>query len=407
MDESEFANIIRKAGGRAFIVGGWVRDQLRGIMPHDKDFVVSGVETENFEVLFPTAMKVGRSFPVYLLTLSGKKSEVALARTERKCGHGYTGFEVKANKDVTIEEDLFRRDTTMNAIAMELPEKVIIDPYGGMTAIQEKKIQAVSKHFLEDPVRSLRAARQAATFGFSITSETRELMQQTRAELELEPTERVIGELQMALTAEKPSVFFRELKQAQLLSTVFPAIAALAGKTQPKEFHPEGDAFEHSLDILDRVAMTVQDVAVRFAALVHDLGKGTTPKEMEPHHYGHEERGIIELDKWNERMLLPKIWRQTAEFVIKEHMRAPRLEKWGKIVDLLLGLNRLPVRATDVLAIFAADHHGLPDYLLEYTENLNLILEVRGKDAPESLDGPAVGEWIRSEQIRRLKRKYC
>ena len=128
---------------------------------------------------------------------------------------------------------------------------------------------------------------------------------------------------------------------------------------------------------------------------------------MEPHHYGHEERGIIELDKWNERMLLPKIWRQTAEFVIKEHMRAPRLEKWGKIVDLLLGLNRLPVRATDVLAIFAADHHGLPDYLLEYTENLNLILEVRGKDAPESLDGPAVGEWIRSEQIRRLKRKYC
>ena len=406
MSEIEFAKKINDVGGRVFIVGGWVRDFLRGKEPHDKDFVISGLSDAEFEALFPEAVRVGKSFPVYLLMIDGEMSEIALARTEQKTGHGYTGFAVHSDKQITIEDDLYRRDSTINAIAMELPMGNIIDPYGGIEDIKSQTIRAVSEHFLEDPVRSLRAARQAATFAYMISDETVEYMKKTRDELLTEPAERIFGEMQKALTADKPSVFFRQLKRAELLEAVFPEIAALCGKTQPVEFHPEGDAFDHSLDILDKVAAEVSDDAVRFAALVHDLGKGTTPKEMEPHHYGHEQRGLVELDKWNQRMTLPKKWLQIAEFVIKEHMRAPRLEKLGKIVDLLTEINRMPVNASDILEIFFADHKGLPDYLIEYTDNLKLILSVNGKNAPELLSGPKVGEWIKAEQIRLLQRKY-
>lgn len=400
MQEMAFVKQVRAAGGKVYAVGGWVRDQLRGVSPKDKDYVVAGLTTEAFTALFPEAKCVGISFPVFLLPMGKWSAEIALARRERKRGTGYRGFAVEADGTVTIEEDLFRRDTAINSMAMELPGERLIDPYGGQNDIDKHLIRAVSSHFMDDPVRALRAARQAAEFDFSVTPETISYMTACQDELCREPGERILGELTRALSSPRPSVFFRVLRQAGLLEAVFPEIHALIDKTQPAFFHPEGDAFEHTMYIVDAVAAEKEDVVTRFAALAHDLGKGTTPSEMLPHHYGHEDRGIEVFDAWGKRLPFSTRWRETARFVIAEHMRAPRLNKPGKIVRLLLALSRLPIGAAGFSLIIQKDHGSLPSYLAHASEYLRLIQSVRGTDAPKGLRGKAIGDWILSRQIQ-------
>lgn len=400
MQEMAFVKQVRAAGGKVYAVGGWVRDQLRGVSPKDKDYVVAGLTAEAFTALFPEAKCVGISFPVFLLPMGKWSAEIALARRERKRGTGYRGFAVEADGTVTIEEDLFRRDTTINSMAMELPGERLIDPYGGQNDIDKHLIRAVSSHFMDDPVRALRAARQAAEFDFSVTPETISYMTACQDELCREPGERILGELTRALSSPRPSVFFRVLRQAGLLEAVFPEIHALIDKTQPAFFHPEGDAFEHTMYIVDAVAAENEDVVTRFAALAHDLGKGTTPSEMLPHHYGHEDRGIEVLDAWGKRLPFSTRWRETARFVIAEHMRAPRLNKPGKIVRLLLALDRLPIGVVGFSLIIQKDHGSLPSYLAHASEYLRLIQSVRGTDAPKGLRGKAIGDWLLSRQIQ-------
>lgn len=400
MQEMAFVKQVRAAGGKVYAVGGWVRDQLRGVSPKDKDYVVAGLTAEAFTALFPEAKCVGISFPVFLLPMGKWSAEIALARRERKRGTGYRGFAVEADGTVTIEEDLFRRDTTINSMAMELPGERLIDPYGGQNDIDKHLIRAVSSHFMDDPVRALRVARQAAEFDFSVTPETISYMTACQDELCREPGERILGELTRALSSPRPSVFFRVLRQAGLLEAVFPEIHALIDKTQPAFFHPEGDAFEHTMYIVDAVAAENEDVVTRFAALAHDLGKGTTPSEMLPHHYGHEDRGIEVLDAWGKRLPFSTRWRETARFVIAEHMRAPRLNKPGKIVRLLLALSRLPIGAAGFSLIIQKDHGSLPSYLAHASEYLCLIQSVRGTDAPKGLRGKAIGDWLLSRQIQ-------
>lgn len=400
MQEMAFVKQVRAAGGKVYAVGGWVRDQLRGVSPKDKDYVVAGLTAEAFTALFPEAKCVGISFPVFLLPMGKWSAEIALARRERKRGTGYRGFAVEADGTVTIEEDLFRRDTTINSMAMELPGERLIDPYGGQNDIDKHLIRAVSSHFMDDPVRALRAARQAAEFDFSVTPETISYMTACQDELCREPGERILGELTRALSSPRPSVFFRVLRQAGLLEAVFPEIHALIDKTQPAFFHPEDDAFEHTMYIVDAVAAENEDVVTRFAALAHDLGKGTTPSEMLPHHYGHEDRGIEVLDAWGKRLPFSTRWRETARFVIAEHMRAPRLNKPGKIVRLLLALSRLPIGAAGFSLIIQKDHGSLPSYLAHASEYLRLIQSVRGTDAPKGLRGKAIGDWLLSRQIQ-------
>ena len=400
MQEMAFVKQVRAAGGKVYAVGGWVRDQLRGVSPKDKDYVVAGLTAEAFTALFPEAKCVGISFPVFLLPMGKWSAEIALARRERKRGTGYRGFAVEADGTVTIEEDLFRRDTTINSMAMELPGERLIDPYGGQNDIDKHLIRAVSSHFMDDPVRALRAARQAAEFDFSVTPETISYMTACQDELCREPGERILGDLTRALSSPRPSVFFRVLRQAGLLEAVFPEIHALIDKTQPAFFHPEGDAFEHTMYIVDAVAAENEDVVTRFAALAHDLGKGTTPSEMLPHHYGHEDRGIEVLDAWGKRLPFSTRWRETARFVIAEHMRAPRLNKPGKIVRLLLALSRLPIGAAGFSLIIQKDHGSLPSYLAHASEYLRLIQSVRGTDAPKGLRGKAIGDWLLSRQIQ-------
>ena len=402
MREEEFVKAVEGAGGTVYLVGGWVRDHLRGATPRDKDFVITGLEREAFAELFPAASLIGHAFPVYLVEIDGVRSEVSFARRERKSGHGYRGFAVDFGAEVTIEDDLFRRDTRINSMAYRLPAMELIDPYGGRSDLAHCVIRATSHHFSEDPVRALRAARQAAELGFVIEDGTRTLMADCAAELEEEPTERIVHELSRALAAPQPSLFFEALAHASLLESVFPEIFALKGKTQPPQYHPEGDAYCHTMQIVDVVARKTQTIEARFAALVHDIGKGKTPEEMLPHHYGHEQRGLLVLDAWNKRMTLPKSWLMAAHFVIKEHMRAPLLKKTGKIADLLLAVEKSGLSFADFRRIICADHGTLPYHLVHGEELLRKMLQVRGTEAPPELRGADVGKWLREERVRRL-----
>ena len=402
MREEEFVKAVEGAGGTVYLVGGWVRDHLRGATPRDKDFVITGLEREAFTELFPAASLIGHAFPVYLVEIDGVRSEVSFARRERKSGHGYRGFAVDFGAEVTIKDDLFRRDTRINSMAYRLPAMELIDPYGGRGDLAHCVIRATSHHFSEDPVRALRAARQAAELGFVIEDGTRTLMADCAAELEEEPKERIVHELSRALAAPQPSLFFEALAHASLLESVFPEIFALKGKTQPPQYHPEGDAYCHTMQIVDVVARKTQTIEARFAALVHDIGKGQTPEEMLPHHYGHEQRGLLVLDAWNKRMTLPKSWLMAAHFVIKEHMRAPLLKKTGKIADLLLAVEKSGLSFADFRRIICADHGTLPYYLVHGEDLLRKMLQVRGTEAPPELRGADVGKWLREERVRRL-----
>ena len=402
MREEEFVKAVEGAGGTVYLVGGWVRDHLRGATPRDKDFVITGLEREAFAELFPAASLIGHAFPVYLVEIDGVRSEVSFARRERKSGHGYRGFAVDFGAEVTIEDDLFRRDTRINSMAYRLPAMELIDPYGGRSDLAHCVIRATSHHFSEDPVRALRAARQAAELGFVIDEGTQVLMADCATELEEEPTERIVHELSRALAAPQPSLFFEALAHASLLESVFPEIFALKGKTQPPEYHPEGDAYCHTMQVVDVVARKTQTIEARFAALVHDIGKGKTPEEMLPHHYGHEQRGLLVLDAWNKRMTLPKSWLMAAHFVIKEHMRAPLLKKTGKIADLLLAVEKSGLSFADFRRIVCADHGTLPYHLVHGEDLLRKMLQVRGTEAPPELRGADVGKWLREERVRRL-----
>jgi len=398
--EKIFAKKIQAHGGRVYIAGGWVRDKVRGVKAKDKDYVVSGLAEKLFCQLFPLARKVGKSFPVYLLEIDQKNCEIAFARREKKNGLGYRGFSVVYDETVTIEEDLYRRDTTMNSMAWELPDGRLLDPYDGQADIQKKIIRATSAHFLEDPVRALRAARQAAEMEFSIEDATVMLMRQCRSELAAEPQERFLQELVRALHCPRPSLFFRALQAADLLAIAFPEIFALIGKTQPVDVHPEGDAFEHTLQLVDQVAALDCRPLVRFAALLHDLGKGVTPVADLPHHFGHESAGLEVLAAWSARMTFPKRWLQGAAFAIREHMRAPQINKAGKIVELLLAAEKNPLGLSGFTAIILADNKSLPDYLEHYDIYLPAIHAVQADERPPELAGKAIGEWLRQKQVQ-------
>ncbi len=347
MTEIEFAQKIKEIGGTAYLVGGAVRDKFRGVQAHDRDYCVTGITENIFAENFPTALKFGKSFPVYSFDIDGKNCEIAFARTERKIGSGYRGFKVNFDSDVNIEKDLYRRDTTINAMAIDILRGEVIDPFGGREDVANKKIRAVSEHFTDDPVRALRAARQSAQFNFEITPDTLKAMNLCAFELKNEPGERIFSELKNALKTKKPSVFFRSLEKAGILSVTFPEIDNLRGKIQPVEFHPEGDAYAHTLKILDEVSEINQKPEIRFAALAHDFGKGTTPFEMLPHHYRHDKRGLDVLNEMNARITLPADWRKIAAFVISEHMRAPQMTHPGKIVDFLMKLHNSTISVDD------------------------------------------------------------
>ncbi|WP_028487329.1 multifunctional CCA addition/repair protein [Thiomicrorhabdus chilensis] len=305
--------------GQAYLVGGAVRDALLGIEVYDRDWVVVGSRPE--AMLQAGFEQVGKDFPVFLHPKT--KEEYALARTERKSGIGYHGFEVSASADVTLEEDLLRRDLTINAMA-QTPQGALIDPYGGQDDLQKRILRHVSPAFSEDPLRVLRVARFAAklqAFDFKLHADTRDLMQHMvqSGELAALTPERVWQEVVKALNTQKPSVFFMVLREVGALKVLFPELDRLFVVTQPPKHHPEGDVGTHTMMVLDAAACLSDDLEVRFAALMHDLGKGLTPEEFWPKHHGHEAAGVPVVAALCRRYRVPKKTQQLAEKVTEWH----------------------------------------------------------------------------------------
>lgn len=309
---------------KTYLVGGAVRDSLLGLSPKERDWVVVGGSPEELLALGYTP--VGKDFPVFLHPRT--KEEYALARTERKTGPGYTGFAFHAAPDVTLEQDLARRDLTINAIAQD-EDGTLIDPYHGQADLDAGILRHVSPAFTEDPVRILRIARFAARFakfGFKVAHETNALMRNMVDDGEVNAlvAERVWKEFEKALTEERPTTFFKVLRGCGALAKLFPEIDRLYGVPQPEQHHPEIDTGVHVMMVLDQATQLSTDPRVRFAALTHDLGKGTTPQEEWPRHIGHEARSVKLVHELCDRLRIPNDYRDIAALTAEYHTHCHR-----------------------------------------------------------------------------------
>ncbi len=346
----------------AFVVGGAVRDELLGLPVKERDWVVVGSSAE--EMLRLGYRQVGKDFPVFLHPETGE--EYALARTEKSTGPGYHGFSFDVSANVTLEEDLARRDLTINSIARR-ENGELVDPYGGQTDVESRILRHTSAAFAEDPLRVLRVARFAARFAplsFTIDPGTKALMQEMTRNGEIDSLrpERVWLETDKALAEPRPDVYFETLRESDALAVVFPEVDALFGVPQPPRWHPEIDTGIHVLLCLKIAAELSDDTAVRFATLTHDLGKATTPADMLPRHTGHERRSVEILESFCERLPVPRRYRDLAIAVARDHgivHRAAEL-KPGTILKLIEGSDgiRRPKRFESLLLACEADARG-------------------------------------------------
>ncbi|HDV0903830.1 TPA: multifunctional CCA addition/repair protein [Vibrio fluvialis] len=345
-----------------YLVGGAVRDQLLQLPVYDKDWVVVGSSPE--EMLNAGFQAVGKDFPVFLHPKT--REEHALARTERKTGSGYTGFACHFAPDVTLEEDLLRRDLTINAMA-QTKDGTLIDPYGGQRDLQDRVLRHVSEAFVEDPLRVLRVARFAAKLahlGFSVAEETLALMQHISASGELQhlTPERVWQEWHKSLSTRSPHIFLQVLRDCGALKIVLPELDRLFGVPQPEKWHPEIDTGVHTLMVAEQAALLSESLTVRFAAQVHDLGKGVTPDSEWPSHKLHCHTGLKLIEALCARVKVPNEFRDLALAVCAQHSnvhRAAELKPATKLKVLnLLDVWRKPQRLDEVLLCCEADHRG-------------------------------------------------
>ncbi|MBJ2066747.1 multifunctional CCA addition/repair protein [Serratia odorifera] len=347
---------------KTYLVGGAVRDRLLKIPVFDHDWVVVGATPE--ELLALGYQQVGRDFPVFLNP--NTHEEYALARTERKSGQGYTGFVCHAAPDVTLEEDLQRRDLTINAIA-QTTDGELVDPYHGVDDLNARVLRHVSAAFSEDPLRVLRVARFAARFahlGFTIAPETAALMRQMTdsGELSALTAERVWKETEKALQSDNPQVYFQVLRDCHALQVLFPEIDALFGVPAPEKWHPEIDTGVHTLMTLAIAARLTPEIDVRFAALCHDLGKGLTPKQYWPHHHGHGPAGVRLVEQLCQRLRVPNPIRDLSKLVAEYHdlihtVNKLRPETLLKLFDAI-DVWRKPQRLEQMILTSEADARG-------------------------------------------------
>ena len=345
---------------KTYIVGGAVRDELLGLAVKDKDYVVVGSTPQ--AMLDAGYKPVGKDFPVFLHPKT--HDEYALARTERKTSAGYKGFVVHASPEVTLEEDLARRDLTINAIAKGADGK-LIDPFNGIADIQTKTLRHVSHAFAEDPVRILRIARFAARFtDFTVAPETLTLMRQMveAGEVDALVSERVWQELSKGLMEQAPSRMFELLRACGALQKILPELDNLWGVPQPPQHHPEIDTGIHVMMVIDYAAKQKFSLPVRFAALVHDLGKGTTPKEILPRHIGHESRSVDLLKGVAKRLRVPNDCKELAVIVAKFHGKLHQVSQMrpSTLLEFLIELDaiRQPERFADFLKACECDSRG-------------------------------------------------
>ena len=399
---------------QTYLVGGAVRDRLLGLPVRERDWVVVGATPGELAAL--GYRRVGASFPVYLHPQTGE--EHALARTERKTGPGYRGFSVNADPGVTLEEDLRRRDLTINAMAEDSAGR-LVDPYGGQADLAGRQLRHVSEAFREDPVRILRVARFAARFhalGFSVAPETLQLMRAMVAAGEVMAlvAERVWQETESALATARPDIYFSVLRQCGALAVIFPEVDALWGVPQPQQWHPEIDTGVHLLMALEQGARLSAKAEVRFAVLVHDLGKGTTPRDLWPKHTAHEERSVELTLALCQRLGVPNRFRDLGVVVARYHGLAHRaLElRPATLLSVLEGVDafRRPDRLEDFVVACEADSRGrlglaeVPypqGTLLRVARQAAATINVAALTA-RSLDGEALREAIRQARTRAI-----
>jgi len=399
-----------------YLVGGAVRDRLLG-RPHlERDFVVVGATPD--ELLARGYRPVGKDFPVFLHPDTGE--QYALARTERKTGPGYHGFATQFSPDVTLEQDLARRDLTVNAMA-QTGSGEIVDPYGGRRDLEARVLRHVSPAFVEDPLRVLRVARFAARFaplGFRIAPETLALMRSIvdSGELGALVPERVWVETERALGEAQPTEYFEVLRACGALDALLPEVAALFGVPQPERWHPEIDSGVHTLQALEVAAELAADTTVRFAALVHDVGKGVTPRAEWPRHIGHEERSAQLIEQIAARLRIPNEHRELALLVARYHGRAHRVaeQRPGTVLELLelTDAFRRRERFERFLLACEADARGRGPELRErpYPQAARLRAALDAAAAarlePEQLagsSGPVIAERLRAVRIEAIR----
>lgn len=400
---------------QTYLVGGAVRDQLLERPVKDRDWVVVGATPS--QMLDQGFQQVGSDFPVFLHPET--KEEYALARTERKAGKGYKGFVCDASADVSLEDDLLRRDLTINAIAQDTDGK-FIDPYGGMADIEARVLRHVSDAFVEDPLRVLRVARFAARFaslGFCIASETMELMRNMAQSGELDTlvAERVWQELHGALVSERPDVFIETLRSAGALKTVLPELDALFGVPQTEQYHPEVDTGVHMLMVMRQAALLDLSPAARYACLLHDLGKGTTPKEEWPRHIAHERRSARLAEKVSKRLRVPADYARLATLVGEWHLHSHRaLELNAKsLLNLFQRLDcfRRPEWLNEFVMACKADARGRKGFeQRDYPQASYLQSALRSCATVDvkalqkkGFSGSQLGEEISQQRLRSLK----
>lgn len=397
-----------------YLVGGAVRDELLGIPVAERDWCVVGATPEEMKSL--GYRQVGKDFPVFLHPETGE--EYALARTERKTGPGYHGFEFRTSPDVTIEDDLARRDITINAMARDANGN-LVDPFNGRADLKKKLLRHVSEAFAEDPVRVLRVAKFAARFaghGFKVADETLELMTGMVEDGEVDELvpHRVWKETEAALAGPAPRVFFAVLRDCSALAVVFPEIDALFGIPQPPQWHPEIDCGVHAMMVLEQATALSGEVDVRFAALVHDLGKATTAKAKLPSHPGHEKRSVRLINVMADRLPIPTACRELALIVAELHghahkafeLRAATILKVLERVDAF----RRPERFRKFLLACEADSRGRTGYEARpypqaaYLEGaFKAAARVSGREiAREGLEGAQIGEALRRKRLQAI-----
>jgi len=399
---------------KVYLVGGAVRDALLGLAVKEKDYVVVGGSAE--ELTRAGYKPVGRDFPVFLHPET--LAEHALARRERKTGPGYRGFVTEFSPDITLEEDLLRRDLTINAIAQDANGS-LVDPYGGQADLKARVLRHVSPAFSEDPVRILRLARFAARFaslGFTVHESTRELMRQMvkAGEADALVSERVWQETERALMEPRPEVFFEVLRDCGALAVVFPEVDRLFGVPQPPQWHPEVDTGLHVMLCLQRAALLDAPLPVRFAVLTHDLGKGTTPPEQWPKHIMHESRGLPLIDALCSRLKVPTALRELAHMTSRQHTNVHRALQLR--TDTMLRLLedcdafRRPERFGHMLLACQCDAQGRTglenkpypqrDYL-EAARAVASVVQLTEEDRTGKT-GPAIAEMLRRKRLLAL-----
>ena len=402
---------------QTYLVGGAVRDTLLGRPVTDRDWVVVGATPQ--ALLDAGYLPVGRDFPVFLHPQT--KEEVALARTERKTGPGYHGFSVHAAPDVTLAQDLSRRDLTVNAMAMD-DAGVVIDPFGGRRDLADRRLRHVSAAFAEDPVRILRLARFAARFAdFEVADETLALARQMvdSGDVDALVPERVWQELARGLMEPRPSRMFELLRRCGALARLLPEVDRLWGVPQRAEHHPEIDTGVHVMMVLDMGAHLAAPLAVRFAGLCHDLGKGTTPAAEWPRHLGHEQRSVALLRALSTRLRVPVDCRDLAEVVAREHGHVHRSAGLGPaaLVRLLERCDALrkPARFDDILLACECDARGRLGHAerpyperprLRAVQTAALAVDtaaVAAEAATRGAAGPAIGEAVHAARVAAVR----